>query len=89
MAEVGAKGLDIAPSRVRAMVEAVEQTYPGLCDTTDPETWAGLRPATPTSVPIVGQWRSSNVYLNVGHGALGLTLAAGSAVALSQHILHP
>lgn len=86
MAEVGAKGLDIAPARVQAMVEAVDQTYPGLCDVSAPESWAGLRPATPTSVPIVGRWRSSNVYLNVGHGALGLTLAAGSAVALSRHI---
>lgn len=86
MAEVGAQGLDIAPARVQAMVEAVDQTYPGLCDVGAPESWAGLRPATPTSVPIVGRWRSSNVYLNVGHGALGLTLAAGSAVALSRHM---
>ncbi|MBD9392708.1 FAD-dependent oxidoreductase [Acidovorax sp. ACV01] len=86
MAEVGATGLDIAPARVQAMVEAVDQTYPGLCDVSAPESWAGLRPATPTSVPIVGRWRSSNVYLNVGHGALGLTLAAGSAVALSRHM---
>jgi D-amino-acid dehydrogenase len=86
MAEVGAQGLDIAPARVQAMVEAVDQTYPGLCDVSAPESWAGLRPATPKSVPIVGRWRSSNVYLNVGHGALGLTLAAGSAVALSRHM---
>ena len=86
MAEVGAQGLDIAPARVQAMVEAVDQTYPGLCDVGAPESWAGLRPATPTSVPIVGRWRSSNVYLNVGHGALGLTLASGSAVALSRHM---
>jgi D-amino-acid dehydrogenase len=42
--------------------------------------WAGLRPATPTSVPLVGASpRWANFWLNVGHGALGLTLAAGSA----------
>lgn len=88
MAEVGAKGLDVPADRVRTMVEAVAQTYPGLCALNAPAVWAGLRPATPTSVPIVGRWRASNVYLNVGHGALGLTLAAGSAVALSQQ-MHP
>jgi len=83
MAEVGATGLDVPADRVRTMVDAVAQTYPGLCDLDAPAVWAGLRPATPTSVPIVGRWRDSNVYLNVGHGALGLTLAAGSAVALA------
>lgn len=86
MAEVGATGLSVAPARVQAMVDAVAQTYPGLCALDDPVVWAGLRPATPTSVPIVGRWRNSNVYLNVGHGALGLTLAAGSAAALSQQM---
>ncbi|CAN7152343.1 FAD-dependent oxidoreductase [Acidovorax sp. LjRoot129] len=86
MAEVGATGLDVPADRVRTMVDAVVQTYPGLCDLEAPTVWAGLRPATPTSVPIVGRWRDSNVYLNVGHGALGLTLAAGSAVALSQQM---
>lgn len=86
MAEVGATGLDVPADRVQTMVDAVAQTYPGLCDLDAPATWAGLRPATPTSVPIVGRWRASNVYLNVGHGALGLTLAAGSAVALSEQM---
>jgi D-amino-acid dehydrogenase len=83
MAEVGATGLNVPADRVQTMRDAVAQTYPGLCDLDAPAVWAGLRPATPTSVPIVGCWRASNVYLNVGHGALGLTLAAGSAVALS------
>lgn len=86
MAEVGATGLDVPADRVQAMVDAVAQTYPGLCELEAPSVWAGLRPATPTSVPIVGRWRESNVYLNVGHGALGLTLAAGSAVALSRQM---
>jgi D-amino-acid dehydrogenase len=89
MAEVGAMGLAVPARRVQAMVEAVAQTYPDLCVLDDPAAWAGLRPATPTSVPIVGRWRGSNLYLNVGHGALGLTLAAGSAAALSQHVLQP
>ena len=87
MAEVGATGLDVPEDRVKTMVDAVAATYPGLCELDAPAVWAGLRPATPTSVPIVGRWRASNVYLNVGHGALGLTLAAGSAVALSEQML--
>ncbi len=84
MAEVGATRLDVAAKRVQTMLAAVEQTYPGLCDLDAPAAWAGLRPSTPTSVPVVGRWRKSNVFLNVGHGALGLTLAAGTAIGLRQ-----
>jgi D-amino-acid dehydrogenase len=42
-------------------------------------SWAGLRPATPDSRPIIGQSPIENLFLNTGHGGLGWTLACGSA----------
>jgi len=45
----------------------------------DVQPWAGLRPATPDSRPIVGWSPAPGVFLNVGHGALGWTLACGAA----------
>ena len=45
----------------------------------DIRPWAGLRPATPSGRPIIGQFGLQNLILNVGHGALGWTLAGGSA----------
>ena len=46
--------------------------------------WAGLRPATPSNVPLIGRTRYRNLYLNVGHGTLGWTMAAGSGKALAE-----
>ena len=86
MAEVGGYGLDIPQDRVQRMVDAVDAVFPGACDLASPSSWAGLRPATPTSVPIIGRRKYRNLFLNVGHGALGLTLAAGSAAALGQEM---
>jgi D-amino-acid dehydrogenase len=83
MAEIGERGLEVPGARLRAMLDSVEAVYPGLCDLRSPQPWAGLRPATPDSVPIIGRAPSTNLFLNVGHGALGLTLAAGSAARLS------
>ncbi len=83
MAEVGGYDMGIPAARVQAMVHSVESLYPGLCDLRDPQPWSGLRPATPTAVPIIGRVRDTNMFINAGHGALGLTLAAGSAVRLS------
>jgi D-amino-acid dehydrogenase len=87
MAEVAGYGLSIPPRRVAQMLASVDTLFPGACDMSHPERWAGLRPATPRSLPIIGRRKYANLYLNAGHGALGLTLAAGSAVALSEEIL--
>jgi D-amino-acid dehydrogenase len=83
MAEVGGYDMGIPADRLQAMLHSVESLYPGLCDLRDPQPWSGLRPATPTAVPIIGRVRDTNMFINAGHGALGLTLAAGSAVCLS------
>lgn len=48
------------------------------------QPWAGLRPATPSGLPLVGQSRMPGLWLNIGHGALGFTLAMGSAGLLAD-----
>ncbi|UIN21791.1 D-amino acid dehydrogenase [Herbaspirillum frisingense] len=48
--------------------------------------WMGFRPATPSGVPIVGRSPVNNLYLNIGQGALGWTLACGSAALLADQI---
>ena len=53
--------------------------------------WAGLRPATPTGLPVVGRLRGgpSNLLFNTGHGALGFTLAFGSAQRIAAQLAPP
>ena len=83
-AEIVGEDVQIDPKRIAQMLYAVNQLFPGACDLSAPLTWAGLRPATPNSLPIIGQaggW-ASNAWVNAGQGALGLTLAAGSAARL-------
>ena len=49
--------------------------------------WYGVRLATPTGVPLVGRlepWH--NVYVNAGHGRVGMTLSLGTARWLSERI---
>jgi D-amino-acid dehydrogenase len=50
---------------------------------------AGMRPMTPDGVPAIGRLPgASNTYVSTGHGMLGVTLAAGSARALAQLVVH-
>jgi len=48
------------------------------------QPWAGLRPATPSGLPLIGESRVRGLWLNLGHGALGFTLAMGSASLLAD-----
>ncbi|WP_454731113.1 MULTISPECIES: D-amino acid dehydrogenase [Cupriavidus] len=50
------------------------------------QPWAGLRPATPSGLPLVGPSRVRGLWLNLGHGALGFTLALGSASLLADRL---
>jgi D-amino-acid dehydrogenase len=45
-----------------------------------------MRPATPSGVPLIGATGYRNLWLNMGHGALGFTLACGSGRLLSELI---
>jgi D-amino-acid dehydrogenase len=79
MAELVGEDLSINPKRINELVEYADRLF-GLKEIPrDVAPWAGLRPATPSSLPIIGKTRYKNLYLNLGHGALGFTLAFGSA----------
>ena len=84
-------GMDrgIPERAIRELTLATAELFPDCGDLSDRarlSPWAGFRPATPTGVPIIGASPVDNLYLNVGHGALGWTLACGSASMLSDQI---
>jgi D-amino-acid dehydrogenase len=83
-AELSGWSMDLNPVRCEALVKRVSSIFPGACDWSRPEYWAGLRPATPSNVPLVGRTRIPNLWLNTGHGTLGWTMACGSGAALAD-----
>lgn len=76
----------IDPARL-AMIRAHADAALDVDQSSDPQGWAGLRPATPDSRPIIGASPVRDLWLNTGHGALGWTLACGSARLLADLIL--
>jgi D-amino-acid dehydrogenase len=85
-AEFNGFSLDLNPVRCQALITRTRQLFPELETVGEPEFWCGLRPATPSNVPLVGQTRYGNLWLNTGHGTLGWTMACGSAAALADLI---
>lgn len=80
MADLGRPDRTIRPDRVDRLMMAAQACLPRAADwRADPQSWAGLRPMTPDSRPIIGAAPIANLFLNCGHGMLGWTLACGSA----------
>ncbi|MYZ45101.1 D-amino acid dehydrogenase [Schauerella aestuarii] len=86
MVDIGSRDAKIDPARIALLKEQVHALFPHL-DLDRAVAWAGLRPATPTGKPIIGNSPAAdNLWVNVGQGALGFTLACGSAALLTRLI---
>lgn len=80
----------LARRRAEMLVRRIEEVFPGVADTRlerdggNPQFWCGLRPATPTNIPVMGQSPVRGLWVNAGHGTLGWTHGAGSGKALAE-----
>ena len=83
-AELTGYDTQVNPVRCEAILARVRRLFPGLAGAGSVAHWAGLRPATPSNVPLIGRTRYRNLFLNTGHGTLGWTLACGSGRALAD-----
>jgi D-amino-acid dehydrogenase len=83
-AELNGYDRDLNRVRCEAIVRRVEALFPGAGDASQAQFWTGLRPATPSNVPIIGASRLANLYLNTGHGTLGWTHACGSGKSIAR-----
>ena len=85
-AELSGYSTELNRVRCEALVKRAALLFPEAGDYGEAVFWTGLRPSTPSNVPIIGRSRYPNLYLNTGHGTLGWTMAAGSGRALADII---
>ncbi len=83
-AEFNGFNLDLNEVRCKALIEHTHTLFPKLEFQGEPQFWCGLRPATPSNLPLIGPSRLPGLWLNTGHGTLGWTMACGSAASLAS-----
>jgi D-amino-acid dehydrogenase len=83
-AELNGYDRDLNRVRCEAIVRRVEELFPGAGEASRAQFWTGLRPATPSNVPIIGRSRLPNLFLNTGHGTLGWTHSCGSGKSIAR-----
>ncbi|MFZ2553785.1 D-amino acid dehydrogenase [Psychrobacter sp. BF1] len=96
-AEFNGYNMELNSVRCAAITERVRYLFPKGIIANSAQYWTGLRPMTPSNVPLIGRAHCGqvrhgsqnepatfdNLWLNTGHGSLGWTHACGSAKAIS------
>ncbi len=76
--------------RINQLATLAQRLWPSIADFENPiKTWTHYRPMTPSGVPIIGETKVKNLFVNAGHGSLGYTFAAGSAQRIADAIGYP
>jgi D-amino-acid dehydrogenase len=85
LADIGPRAPAFDPARFETFRAAAVAAFgPAFDHGAALEPWAGGRPCTPSSRPVVGRGRIEGLFLNLGHGTLGWTLCLGSAARLME-----
>jgi glycine oxidase len=81
----------VDPHAIAALHNAAAELWPPIRSARIVDTWAGLRPATADSLPIIGPAETSDgqphSWLAVGHFRNGILLAPGTARLVRQMVL--
>lgn len=83
-AELSGYSRSLNTGRCDSMTRLARELFPDALDFEHVSYWSGLRPSTPSNVPLIGRTRIPNLYLNTGHGTLGWTMGVGSGRALAD-----
>jgi len=80
--------LTIDPNAIERLRQAAIGVCPSLRDAAVLRTWAGIRPATPDMLPIVGaEPNDERLIYACGHSKNGILLAPATAVAIADLVL--
>lgn len=88
-AEFSGYSTEVKQGRIDSLIKNARELLPQAGDYDHIlDRWCGLRPATPDSLPIVGQSAYENLLLNTGHGMLGWTHSAATADMICHILLN-
>jgi D-amino-acid dehydrogenase len=90
-AELGDRALSLesrnAERAFATLLKVARDWFPGAADYRTANWWVGARPMLPDGPPVLGPTRHPRVFVNLGHGSTGWTMAAGSGRVVADVVL--
>ncbi|WP_420473353.1 D-amino acid dehydrogenase [Noviherbaspirillum sp. ST9] len=85
-AELGARSDALRDRALRTLLKVGSDWFPDAANYSQANFWTGIRPMLPDGPPLIGATPVRNVFVNIGHGSNGWTMAAGSGKVLADVI---
>ncbi len=85
-AEIGGRPERFHPGAVATLYQVLHDWFPGAAQLAQAQRWKGARATLPDGPPVIGASGQPGLWLNLGHGASGWALSAGSARLLADLI---
>ena len=90
IAEFGARQRDadaaMDDKALRTLLKVAQDWFPNAANYHNAQLWSGHMPMLADAAPLLGATAASNVYLNLGHGGSGWSMAVGAAKVVADQI---
>jgi D-amino-acid dehydrogenase len=87
ISEIGGHPDRMDRNALQSLYDVLEDWFPGAAEIAKAQHWKGARPMLPDGAPIVGASAVPGIWLNVGHGSHGWSLACGAARTLADQMV--
>ena len=87
ISEIGGHPNRMNRNALQSLYDVLEDWFPGAAEIAKAQHWKGARPMLPEGAPMVGASVVPGIWLNIGHGSHGWSLACGSARALADQMI--
>lgn len=86
IAEFGAQDMSFDDKAMRTLLKVAQDWFPDAANFNSASFWCGHTPMLADEVPLIGHTGASNVFVNIGHGGSGWSMALGAAKVLADQI---
>lgn len=83
-AELGTANGELQERALRTLIRVGSDWFPDAANYVKANFWSNTRAMFPDGPPLLGATPVRNVYVNIGHGSAGWTMAAGSGKVLAD-----
>jgi D-amino-acid dehydrogenase len=77
-AKEGSSGRNIQSGALHTLLTVANDWFPDACNYNTATFWSGSSLMLPDGPPVIGETAHKNVFVNIGHGSGGWTMAAGA-----------
>lgn len=82
--ELGSRNAQLRQTALNTLLKVADDWFPDACNYNTASFWSGTTLMLPDGPPVIGATPVRNVFINIGHGSAGWTMAAGAGKLLTD-----